>query len=145
MVEKYLGGAVPAASGTPGLSVEEDLSVIPELFEKLEFNRIAEQLQKAIDKANRYIESSAPWKLAKTNAPSLPGIFHDLLKSIGSVSLYLNPFMPATSQKIWESIGQAGPVDKAAAEYFSGNALLFPVPGCKVNKPAILFPRIQDK
>lgn len=144
MTEKYLNGAVPAADGS-GFCVEEELAPVPAMFDRLEFNRIAEQIQKAIDKANRQIESSAPWKMAKQNDPALPGLFHGLLKSIGSISLHLAPFMPAVSQKIWESIGQQGGASEAAAGYFSGKPPAYPVAGNKISKPPILFPRIQDK
>jgi methionyl-tRNA synthetase len=145
MMEKYLGGIVPEGAGGTAFGMEEELSPVPGMFDRLEFNRIAEQIQKAIDKANRNIESSAPWKMAKQNDPALAGLFYGLLRSIGTISIHLAPFMPGVSQKIWESIGQAGNVTAAASDYFAGKAVSYPVKGNKISKPAILFPRIQDK
>ncbi|MFH1369410.1 MAG: methionine--tRNA ligase [Elusimicrobiota bacterium] len=145
MMEKYLEGRVPPANASQEFSVEEELAGLSGNFDNLEFHRVAEKLQRAIDKANRYIEDTAPWKLAKEDKSALPGIFYNLLKTIGRVAFHLQPFMPETAQKIWSGIGQPDKIEEAAAKYFTNQSIEFPVPGNSISKPGILFPRIQNK
>lgn len=145
MMEKYLEGKIPAENPAQEFSVAEELAGIPKQFEDLEFHRIAETLQKAIDKANRYIEDTAPWKLAKTDPSAVPGIFFNLAKAIGTIAFHLLPFMPEISGRIWASIGQQETINEAAAKYFAKQPAAFPIPGRSIIKPGMLFPRILDK
>lgn len=146
MVGKYFDGKVPEpGSGANRLSVQDELGQAAQYFQTLEFSRAIEQIQKAIDRANRHIEASAPWKMAKENNPDLGGVMFDLLRSIGLIALYLLPFMPSVCRTVWSQIGETGPAEDAARALFDapGSVPAFPRPGSPVTKGAILFPRIQ--
>ncbi|MHB9155793.1 MAG: class I tRNA ligase family protein, partial [Endomicrobiales bacterium] len=118
-------------------------------YENLDFYRVIGELQRLIDTANRHIEATAPWKMAREKNPDLPGVIFDLLQSLGVIALYILPFMPHTSQQIWEQIGESGPVEEAAARFMQDRkkepSPSFPHPGNQTQKTGILFPRIVTK
>jgi methionyl-tRNA synthetase len=149
MIEKYFQGTVPAPAETPRFSIAEDLDKAGEHLTSIEFSRAIEQIQKAIDRANRHIESSAPWKMAKENNPALPTVLFDLLQSIALLSIYLLPFMPNTCRQIWEQLGEGQPLESTAAEYLAarkkGTQPSFLRAGTSIKKGGILFPRIVEK
>jgi methionyl-tRNA synthetase len=149
MIEKYFAGKVPFPADTPRFSIADDLERAGESLQSLEFNRAIEQIQKAIDRANRYIESSAPWKMAKENNPALPTVLFDLLQSIGLLAVYLLPFMPAAGRAMWDQLGEDRPLENAAQNYLrtrrTGSAPDFPHPENNIRKSGILFPRILQK
>jgi methionyl-tRNA synthetase len=146
MVDKYFAGAVPPPPAAPvlGPRVAETLAPVAAHLERIEFHRAIEHIQKAVDAANRHIEESAPWKMAKEQNPALGGVLHELLAAIGLVTLHLIPFMPDVSRKVWEQIGQTGSVEDAGRRYFTGTPAPadLPRPGARVAKTGILFPRI---
>ena len=92
--------------------------------------------------ANRFIEETAPWKLAKENSERLPGVLYALLNSIGLIALYLQPFMPQKAKVIWECCGFEHSIEEASKEYFINKKIVF-FPFKPVKKPETLFPRIS--
>lgn len=61
-----------------------------------------------IAQANKYIESQAPWKLAKeTDKTRLHAVLHVLVETIRTTAVLLEPFMPSVSAEIWRQIGYA--------------------------------------
>ncbi len=149
MVDKYFGGTLPSRTGTAPFSVTGTLAAIPPLYDSLEFSRIIETIQKAVDSANRHIEEKAPWKMAKAQDPALADVLYDLAESIGLLSFYLLPFLPETCEGIWGRIGGTGPLTDAASRYLASGDLSsvsgFPRAGAKTAKGANLFPRIEKK
>ena len=148
MVDKYFGGKIPEKKAGPDISVKDEIKTVEPLFDELAFHQILAGIQKCIDKANRYIESSAPWKMAKENNPALPAVMFDLLQSIALIAVYLTPFMPEISQKIWKQFGETSEISAFAKSYFSGeiqDLSKITRPGTSLKKGEILFPRIQEK
>ena len=94
--------------------------------------------------ANKYIENSKPWTLAKDGrTEELAGVIYNLLEALRISSLCLYPFMPKTAQGIWAQLGMEGAVEKATrAEGSEWGAW---AEGSKVNRPEPLFPRIEAK
>jgi len=147
MVDKYFGGKIPPAAAEANLAprAAAALSTVGTYIENVEFHRAIEQIQRAVDAANRFIEESAPWKMARENNPALGGVMHELLASIGLIALHLVPFMPAVSQAVWQQIGADGTIEDAAKRYFTSappHDVDTPRPGTGTKKGAILFPRI---
>ena len=148
MVEKYFEGRIPEKKAGPDFSIVDEIKAVEPLFEELAFHQILSGIQRCIDKANRYIESSAPWKMAKENNPDRPAVMFDLLQSIALISVYLTPFMPAVSQKIWNRLGETTEISAFAKQFFSGeikDLSKITRPGTPLNKGEILFPRILEK
>ena len=95
--------------------------------------------------ANRFIEENAPWKLAKdhTKKDDLVAVLCDLTSVIIGAAWLLSPYIPESSQKIWEAFGCAGKIsDQVLEDTF--RSVMVPA-GMKIHKINALFPRIEEK
>ncbi len=94
--------------------------------------------------ANRYIEDSAPWNLAKAEdtRPRLAAVIYNALEAVRIAALFTAPVMPTTSAEVWRRLGLAdiGAITDLAAEAAWGR---LPV-GSPVEKGEPLFPRIVE-
>ena len=147
MVLKYFGGAVPEerASGEPDGELEEMIVSLRDRYAAA-MDTFAPQTALAevfrlISRANKYIDETAPWVLAKdeANRARLAGVMYHLLEAIRVSAILLTPFMPESCSKIFAQIGAEGEtVTWEAAARFGA----LPV-GARVTKGETLFPRID--
>jgi len=147
MVERYRDGVVPeTADAGEGKALREAASSLPQLVEPeiegLRFNRALEQIWEVIRGANRYVEESKPWVLAKepSQTQRLSSVLYTLLETLRLVSVCLWAFMPATSETIHGQLGLDVKPDSAPADQMKWGFLK---PGVKVNKGEPLFPRVE--
>ena len=116
-------------------------------LEQFEFHRYIQLLQSAIDLANRHIQNTAPWKMAKENNPALPTVLFNLAAHLRIIALYLYPFMPKTAAGIWQQLGAPEPLETAATGFFCAgtekDSLVLPAAGTATSKGGIMFPRIK--
>ena len=147
MVDKYFGGAL-ISDKISGEFDDELIGMAKELKAKVEeavenaqLSKALEEIFKVVSRANKYIDETAPWVLAKdeANKSRLCAVLYNLLETIRITSTLLYPFMPTTMPKVWEQIGATnGEASYENADKFS---VLSPV--VKVNKGEVLFPRID--
>ncbi len=114
MIEKYNGGIVPDLTEATE-AVDEDLkSVATGAADKVEadmdrfaFNMALEDIWVVVRRANKYIDETMPWVLAKDEAqkPRLDNVLHNLAEAIRIVSVLIHPFMHTTSDKIRKQLG----------------------------------------
>ena len=83
MVARYCDGAAPTVDLDPvlGADFEGLLETVSGLLDKAEITQALEQIWMRVRRLNRYVEETAPWKLAKdeTKADEL----HQALRSLG--------------------------------------------------------------
>lgn len=113
MMNKYFGGKIPEASEDIG--TDADLkAVINEMAAKLEKDMDTYHVSDAISdvfaifkRANKYIDETAPWVLAKNEEDKkrLGGVMYNLAEAIRIGAVYLEPFMPSTSESILQQLG----------------------------------------
>ncbi len=147
MVIKYFDGTLPQERQADPLD-DELLSMASELRNKVdEFidltqlsNALAE-IFKVISRANKYIDETAPWVLAKddANKARLASVLYNLLEVVRISSTLLYPFMPSTMPKVWEQIG----LDENNATYENSGSLNALPANVTVKKGDVLFPRID--
>lgn len=149
MVEKYFNGKLPVEQTAD--SIDDDLIAMASALrgkyeEKMEayaFQDALIEIFKVISRANKYIDETAPWVLAKekANQPRLARVMYNLLETIRISGILLTPFMPDSVEKIREQIGAAQDIyNWETAEEFGK------LPAdIAVNKGAALFPRIDMK
>jgi len=109
--------------------------------EQLAFHRALEALWRAIDHANKYIVTTAPFTLAKNpdTKPRAGAVLHHLLEGLFVAAVLLRPFLPETSAKMLTML--AMPADaRLGAEWQWGGAM---ADGQITQPPEILFPRIE--
>ena len=134
MVEKYYGGSVPAAES---LLADGEAAKILELMKQLPgaqkglltpandfcFNRCLEQIWELVNKANKHVEETKPWNLAKENRTAeLRSFIRLLVEVIREVAGQIEPYLPSTGSSITQQIGSE-----------------------TVRKGLPLFPRIENK
>jgi len=151
MIEKYCSGRVPEAGETGpaeeylrnmALQVQETVKVETG---RLAFHKALIALWEIIDEVNKYIDTQAPWALAKDpgERPRLMTVLYTLAETLRQVSLLLFPFMPQTSIRMRQQLGlgvkEGAPV---WAETMAWGG--FPA-GTRIQKGPALFPRIEKE
>ena len=147
MVEKYFGGTLPADKKSDPMD-DELISMatalrakVDECMDNTTLNIALAEIFKVISRANKYIDETAPWVLAKddANKPRLAAVLYNLLEAIRISSSLLSAFMPTTMPKVWEQIGASA--DDVSYE----NAAKFGVlpADVTVHRGEVLFPRID--
>ena len=150
MVGRYYDGVVP----TPGDRAEEDERLIgvaealPERISKALSRYDPQSALAAIwelaGAANSYVESTAPWSLAKTrkaegaDGPAeqrLATVLYNLVEALRLIAWHVRPFLPATAEGIDTQLGLQeveAPADATvwgaypAGARLAGGAVLFP-------------------
>jgi leucyl-tRNA synthetase len=147
MVEKYFGGVIPESVKTLGLELpgKAQSDQTRQFMDRLAFDAALEDHWKLVKIANKYIQDSAPWNLAKDESKKeeLRKVIYTMVEVLRVTALRLSPFLPFTAQAIWEQLGFADKVEKhsfseteTAGVYQTGQKV-------KVGTP--LFPRIEKK
>ena len=148
MVELYRNGTVPA----PGDVTPEDEHVrdaaeqtvrdIDEAMNALAFHRALGRLWEFLATVNRYIDASAPWKLAKEDAARLDAVLATCMEALRLVALLMSPFMPSKAQLLWQQLGMTGKLeDQFGSEWQAWGG--FPA-DARVVKGEQLFPRLDE-
>ena len=81
-------------------------------MEKFQFQNALDEIFKCIQRANKYIDETMPWSLAKdeANRARLASVMYNLLESIRICATLLLPFIPASCEKIFAQIGAGADV-----------------------------------
>lgn len=128
MIEKYFDGTLPPDRRS-GAYDEELITLVSALrgkyeaqMEKFAFQNSLIEVFNVISKANKYIDETTPWILAKeeSDRPRLASVLYNLLETLRVCTILLQPYMPESCEKIftqtgvpaalraWESAGQFG-------------------------------------
>ena len=150
MVKKYNDCVVPAPTAPDAL--DEDLKktcveAYAELCRCMDEYKIADGLEcvfNMLRRANKYIDETTPWTLAKDEAQKerLNTVLYNLLETIRWGAVMLNPFITATSDEILAELGTAlGSYDTIGTlELFGGMKA-----GDTVQNSKVLFARIDEE
>ena len=112
MDQKYFGGKVMAPVASD--AVDEELKAVAlampgKVEAKMNELKVADAIDEIftlLRRANKYIDETAPWTLAKdeNNHPRLGTVLYNLLESIRFAAVALEPFLPETSQRILKQL-----------------------------------------
>ena len=146
MAHKYFDGTIT----NKGVTEELDKSLIDavnnldsKVTEKMDDLHVGEAIEEIIEvlrKCNKYIDDTTPWVLAKDESKKdrLETVLYNLLESIRVCAIFLSPYLPDTSNKIFDQL------NTKKREYSTkefGN-LESPI---TLNAPIHLFDRIEVK
>lgn len=147
MIEKYNDGTVPALTDATD-PLDEDLkaiaigaaSKVEANMDKFAFNMALEDIWTVVRRANKYIDETMPWVLAKDekDKPRLDNVLHNLAEAIRIVSVLIEPFMHTTSGKIRKQLGLWF-VEPVWADAFTFEMMN----GEQVKKGDPIFPRLD--
>ena len=147
MDTKYFDGYVMAPDAPD--AIDEDLKEIAlAMPAKVEEQMVSLHVADAIDeifalvrRANKYIDESMPWVLAKDpdKKSRLGTVLYNLLESIRFVAVMLEPYLPDTAAAIFKQLNvENGGVDSLRT---FGNLAV----GSKLNKSEVLFARLDPE
>ena len=149
MAEKYFGGTLPGDCRGDDAQDGELLALVKglrdryeEQMEKFQFQNGLEEIFKVIQRANKYIDETAPWVLARdmeANGPRLAAVLYNLLETVRVCAVLLTPFMPESCGKIFAQIG----AEESARTWDSAARWGVLPAGVSVSKGDSLFPRID--
>ena len=147
MVEKYFGGTLPTEREDG--EFDDDLiatatalkSSVDDFIDKTQLNNALAEIFKVVSRANKYIDETAPWVIAKdeTKKARLATVLYNLLETIRITSTLLSAFMPTTMPKALEQIGAC---EKCATYENADKFGVLPL-DVTVKKGEALFPRID--
>ncbi len=108
MINKYFGGIVPDKGEATEFDAdlaktsEEAAKKVGELMENFKTADSLEQIMLIAQRANKYIDETMPWALAKdeTKRETLKTVMYNLAEAIRFCAALLGAFMPETSEKI---------------------------------------------
>ncbi len=146
MINKFQKGSLIEPNEDTFSLKTEALETVKEyhaLMDNLQISDAVKLVWKFITRCNKYIDETAPWKLAKdeTQKQALTNVLYNLAESLRIIAILISPFMPTTSRRIFEQLQIAQDFDKMQfvdAEIFGkleNNHV--------VGKPEQLFPRIE--
>ena len=145
MNNKYFDGVVQAPTAVEELD-EELKSVALAMPGKVEAKMNELKVADAIDeifvllrRANKYIDETMPWALAKDEAKKarLGTVLYNLLEAIRFAAVALEPYLPDTSAKILSQIKCANGGLESLAAFGAMEA------GTQLDAPEILFARLD--
>lgn len=145
MLEKYFAAKLPEAelkeSGLLKLASEK-IGDYQKALASVAFSEALASVWELVSAANSHIEKRAPWKLAKEKKTAeLALVMLELFEILKTLALLLYPFMPDSSQKIWQQLG----FETKISEQNLKNFKIGQTPaGHKINRAEPLFPRIED-
>jgi methionyl-tRNA synthetase len=157
MCVKYFDGRLDGASEVvptawlAGLDLPALVADLRERIGAFEYNVALQRIWlDVLGAANRYIEETKPFKLAKTDRDACRAVLVNLAEALRVVAILIKPFLPRTAEtfyrafdfeaeKPWDRVGYADAVPRAAAGDLRVTA------GLVGGKPSPLFPRIDTK
>ena len=144
MVKKYCEGVVPG----PTAKSKEFSSISLQLrentlaaLENVELTLCLEKIWEFVRALNKYVEDTAPWKLAKDSASrdALNDVLYNLVEGLRICAVLLHPFMPETTLEILRRLGQPGSPGNLAIENAKWGGALS---GATVESADPLFPKL---
>jgi methionyl-tRNA synthetase len=149
MLSKYFKGVLPSPGEEDSIDAAlkdkfvRQAAIVDEQMESLAFNKALQSIWELVSAANKYIDDSAPWALAKdeTQRERLGTVMYNLLEAVRLIGLFVTPFMPDTGISICNILG----IDSAGRQLDEHDSWGLLQPGSSIEKAAPLFPRIETK
>jgi len=149
MLSKYFDGTLPAPGPLAGVDrvlQERFAAVFTQVdaqMNELAFNKALQSIWEMVGAANKYIDESTPWALAKDPAQQerLGTVMYTLLEAVRLIGLLVTPFMPETGARIAAILGRDPAVVQIDGHADWGGLQ----PGTTVAKAEPLFPRIETE
>ncbi len=147
MEKKYFGKIVPTPAGEEGTDAELK-AACAKAYENLrtcmDQYHIADALEgifEMLSRANKYIDETTPWTLAKdeANRARLGTVLYNLMEAIRQGAVMLMPFIPATATEILDEL------NTDLRDFESLNAFGGMVAGSEVGDSRVLFARVDEE
>ena len=150
MIDKYFGKTLPAYRESTEFdeALKEKAAQVTakaeELLDKMLFSDALSEIWTLIRRANKYVDETQPWILAKDEEQraKLANVLYNLSEAIRIVSVLIQPFMPNTPKLMWEQLGIN---DEALHTWDSAKTWGMLPAEITISKGNVIFPRIDMK
>ncbi len=147
MEKKYFGKIVPTPGAEEGTDAELKAACVKAYTNMrtcMDGYHIADALEgifEMLSRANKYIDETTPWSLAKdeANKARLGTVLYNLMEAIRQGAVMLSPFIPATAEEILNELN-TDKRDFASLADFDGM-----MPGAEVGDSKVLFARVDEE
>jgi methionyl-tRNA synthetase len=138
MAGRYRDGTVPEAEAEPELAVAFDGAPdrVSALLDDAQLTQALEEIWKLVRRLNQYVEETRPWELAKDESAGerLDSVLYGLVEGLRVTTLMLHAYMPETTDRLLEALGEP---DRALAEFGTRGG------GQALGELAPLFPKLE--
>lgn len=124
MIGKFQNGVVLAPEGKSEIdeSLISDAMAAVQAFDEgmngMKISNAVKSVWAFISRANKYIDETAPWALAKDpeKKQELANVMYNLVESLRIISGLIYPYMPTTAGKIWQQLNLPGTIEELRLE-----------------------------
>ena len=144
LTQKYYDGVVPAAGELTDYDREtldefKDVKQkVEELLNAFKFRDAQKEAMNLARIGNKYIADSEPWKVIKTDPERVKTIINISLQLTANLAIAFEPFLPFSSERL------RGMLNMATFEWEQLGRTDLLTPGHQLNKPDLLFDKIED-
>ena len=138
MLKRYRQGVVPKRSDELSGDAAKAIAATEKNLREFQLQSALESIWALVNRANQYVDQTAPFKLAKdpAQAARLDEVLYNLAETCRVLAVMLWSFIPTTSEKIYAQLGLKGAADKFSDATWGKLAA-----GHAIGEPAPLFPR----
>ena len=144
MIHRYRAGVVPADAPSEPVRAFERASetavrAYATALDAYDLQAGADQLITLAASANKFVEETTPWKLAKDpgSAAALDAVLGCLARTVARLAVLAAPFMPEKAEAMWNALGTG----RASADVRFADVDQLTLSGRTLEKPPILFPK----
>lgn len=125
MVHRYRGGTVPRdpTGGASPLAeaIREHVAAYARAMDTYGLHEGAAQLIGLAVRANRYVQETAPWKLAQAGRDAeLDTVLANLVRTVAHLAVLGLPFIPEKAAAIWSLVGAPEPLERLRLARLAG-------------------------
>lgn len=150
MINKYIGGKLPAYKGVQ-TEFDADLKALADKvveeyqmeMDNMQFSSALSHVWTLVSRANKYIDETEPWKLAKdeSKVEELSNIMVHLAESLRVTATLLQPFMTHSPKEIFTQLG----MEDAAGSWETVEFGSMNIETQVVAKGTPIFPRLETE
>ena len=148
MLNNYRNGIVPKCENPKSVLselAENVLVKVDNAMNSYSFDEALKSIWELIGRANKFIDETMPWKLAKDESQDaqakLDFVLLNLFEVLRISAMLLAPFIPDTAKRIYSQLG----ISEEPVKMLIDNFKWADGSGIKINKAEVLFPRIDVK
>jgi methionyl-tRNA synthetase len=107
-------GAIPEAGELTGADrallegSRRSFAAVGELLGRSHFKAAITEAMRTVAEANKYFSEQAPWKLRESDPARMRTVLHTTLQAIDDAKTLLTPFLPRSSQQVYQMLGGSG-------------------------------------
>lgn len=119
--------------------IEEQWKKVGENLEVCHFKAALKNIMELAKFGNQYLDTKAPWAQIKKDREACATTLYVSIRIVQSLCVMASPFLPHSSQQLWEMLRREGEVGKQSWDSALEDVLV----GKKLTKPTPLFEKLE--